>query len=138
MASAKVSERVEASAERVWGLLGDFGGIDRFSDAIEKCTVEGEGVGARRTLSMGAISLVERLEAFDGPGRRLQYSIVEGPLPMENYLATIEVREDGTDACTVDWSGSFDPKGISDEQAVAMVEGIYKGGIKGVKKTLGV
>ena len=64
-------------------------------------------------------------------------TIVEGPLPLENYLATIEVREDGS-ACTVDWSSSFEPKGVDEEQARAMVEGIYRGGVKGLRKALGV
>lgn len=136
MASVKVSERVEASADAVWDLLRDFGGVQRFSPAIEKCTVEGEGIGAVRTLTMpGGLSIQERLEAFDDTGRRLQYAITSGPLPMENYLATIEVREDG-DACAIDWSSTFDAKGVSDEQAVGMVEGIYTGGIQGIKKAL--
>jgi hypothetical protein len=137
MASVKVTERVDASAEAVWDLLRDFGGVRRYSPAIEGCSVEGEGVGAVRTLTMpGGVSLQERLEAFDDAGRSLQYAITSGPLPMENYLATIRVREEG-DGCTIEWSSTFDPKGVSDEQAVGMVEGIYNGGIQGIKKTLG-
>jgi carbon monoxide dehydrogenase subunit G len=136
MASVKVSERIEASADRVWELLRDFGAVSRYAPGIDSCEVEGEGVGAVRTLTMGAMSLKERLEACDDAGRRLQYAIVAGPLPFENYLATIEVREDGG-ACTVDWSSTFDPQGVSEEQARGMVEGIYRGGIKGIRKALG-
>jgi len=135
--SVKVSERVEAGAAAVWDLLGDFGGVARYSPGLESCTVEGEGVGAIRTIKMpGGMQLSERLEAFDGPRRRLQYSIVSGPLPLENYLATIEVREDG-DGCVIDWSSTFDPKGTSAEQVQGMLEGVYRGGIKGIRKTLG-
>ena len=95
MASVKVSERIEASADAVWDLFRDFGGIQRFSKEIQSCTVEGQGVGAVRTLTLGALSLKERLEAFDDPGRRLQYSIIAGPLPLADYLATIQVSEEG-------------------------------------------
>jgi carbon monoxide dehydrogenase subunit G len=138
MVSVKVSERVEASAEKVWELLRDFGGVQRFSPAIEKVTVRGSGVGAVRTLQVpGGVSLEERLEAFDDGGRRLSYSIVAGPIPVTGYLATIEVKDEGK-ACRVDWSSQFEPKGISDEQARGMIEGVYKGGIAGIKKTLGV
>lgn len=138
MASAKVSERVEASADAVWELLRDFGGVRRYSPVIEECTVEGDGIGAVRTLTMpGGLSLQERLEAFDDAGRRLQYAIIAGPLPFENYLATVEVREDG-DACTIDWSSTLDAKGVTDEQAIGIVEGIYTGGIQGIKKALDV
>jgi hypothetical protein len=136
MASVKISERVEASASDVWDLLRDFGGVTRYSRGIESCTVEGEGIGSVRTLTMGGgVQIAERLEAFDDAGRRLQYAIVSGPLPMEDYLSTVEVREDG-DACVIDWSSTFDPKGVSEEQACGMVEGIYRGGIKGIQKTL--
>ena len=45
MASVKVSERIEASADAVWNLFRDFGGIQRFSKEIQSVTVEGEGVG---------------------------------------------------------------------------------------------
>jgi carbon monoxide dehydrogenase subunit G len=137
MASVKVSERIEASADRVWGLLRDFGGIHRYAAGIETCTVEGEGVGAVRTLGLpGGAELQERLEALDDASRRLRYAIVAGPIPLSNYLATVEVRDEG-EGCRVDWSSTFEPKGISEDQARGMVEGIYKGGIAGLRRLLG-
>ena len=138
MVSVKVSERVEATADRVWELFRDFGGVQRFSAGIEKVEVTGAGIGAVRTLSLpGGLTLQERLEAFDERGRRLQYAIVAGPIPVSNYLATIEVKDEGK-ACRIDWSSHFEPKGISDDQGRAMIEGVYKGGIAGVRKALGV
>ena len=138
MVSVKVSERVETTADRVWDLFRDFGGIQRFSAGIEKVEVSGAGIGAVRTLSLpGGLSLQERLEAFDDRGRRLQYAIVAGPIPVSNYLATIEVKDEGK-ACRIDWSSHFEPKGITDDQGRALIEGVYKGGIAGVKKALGV
>jgi carbon monoxide dehydrogenase subunit G len=138
MVSVKVSERVETTADRVWDLFRDFGGVQRFSAGIEKVEVSGSGIGAVRTLSLpGGLSLQERLEAFDDRGRRLQYAIVAGPIPVSNYLATIEVKDEGK-ACRIDWSSHFEPKGITDDQGRALIEGVYKGGITGVKKALGV
>jgi carbon monoxide dehydrogenase subunit G len=138
MVSVKVSERVEASADRVWDLFRDFGGIQRFSSGFEKVEVTGSGIGAVRTITLpGGAALQERLEAFDDRGRKLQYAIVGGPIPVSNYLATIEVKDEGK-ACRIDWSSHFEPKGISDDQARAMIEGVYKGGIAGVRKALGV
>jgi ligand-binding SRPBCC domain-containing protein len=138
MASIKVTERIGASAEAVWDLFRDFGGVQRYSPQIEGCSLEGEGIGAVRTLTMpGGLELQERLEAFDDAARCLQYSIISGPLPFEDYLSTVEVREDG-DGCHVEWSSTFEPKGIAEEQAGAIIEGIYRGGIKGVRGALGL
>lgn len=137
MGSVKVVETVNASADRVWELFRDFGGVTRFSEGIQSCTVEGDGLGAVRTLKMGGLELRERLEAFDDGGRTLSYAIIGNhPLPFDNYLSTIKVVDQG-DACTVEWSGSYDPKGTED-QASGLIQGIYKGGIAGIKKTLGV
>lgn len=138
MVSVKVSERVEASADRVWELFRDFGGIQRFTSGFEKVEVSGSGIGAVRTITLpGGAALQERLEAFDDRGRKLQYAIVGGPIPVASYLATIEVKDEGK-ACRIDWSSHFEPKGIGDDQARAMIEGVYKAGIAGVKKALGV
>jgi hypothetical protein len=137
MGSVKVVETVNASADRVWELFRDFGGITRFSQGIDSCTVEGEGLGAVRTITMGGgLKLQERLEAFDDDGRTLSYAIIgDHPLPFDNYLSTIKVADQG-DACTVEWSSTYDPKGAED-QASGLIQGIYKGGITGIKKALG-
>jgi carbon monoxide dehydrogenase subunit G len=138
MVSVKVSERVEASADAVWELFRDFGGIQRYTTGFEKVEVAGSGIGAVRTITLpGGAALQERLEAFDDRGRKLQYAIVGGPIPVSHYLATIEVKDEGK-ACRVDWSSQFEPQGISEAQARAMMEGVYKGGLAGVKKALGV
>ena len=139
MASAKVSQEIEASAEAVWDLLGDFGGVMRFSDGLESCTTEGEGIGAVRTLKMpGGIELDERLEALDHSARSLSYAITRGPLPMDQYLATISVSAEGAERCRVDWGATYEPRGVSDEQAREIVEAIYIGSLAAVKRTLGV
>ena len=138
MVSVKVSERIEASADAVWELFRDFGGIQRFSAGFEKVEVTGSGIGAVRTITLpGGAALQERLEAFDDRGRRLQYAIVAGPIPVTNYLATIEVKDEGK-ACRIDWSSHFETKGITEDQGRGMIEGVYKGGIAGVKKALAV
>lgn len=138
MASVKVTERVPASAAKVWEIFRDFGGAKRITPQIERCTLEGEGVGAVRTITMpGGIQIQERLEALDDAGRTLRYAIVSGPAPFRDYLATVRVNEDG-DGCTIDWSSDFEPQGVSDEQARAIVEGIYRGGIAGLRDHLGV
>jgi hypothetical protein len=138
MASVKVTDRIAAGADRVWDLVGDFGGIQRFSSAIESVSVQGEGVGAVRTLTMpGGLALQERLEARDGASRTLQYAIIgTHPLPFDQYLSTIHLSEDG-DGCQIEWSSTFTPRAGAEAQAAGMVEGIYRSGIAGIKKALG-
>ncbi len=79
----------------------------------------------------------ERLEAFDPADRRLQYSILEGPLPVKNYLATVAVRSEGS-ATIVDWSSEFEAAGLEDAQVVSILEGVYESGLSGIRSALGV
>ena len=50
----------------------------------------------------------------------------------------MKVIEQSPNACRVDWQGTFEPDGVPEEQAQAMVRGIYTGGIAGARKLLGV
>lgn len=136
MASVKISDRIEASADKVWDLVGDFAGVQRFSAGLTSCTTEGAGVGAVRTLELASgAKLQERCELLDAARRTLDYSILSGPLPIASYLARIQLFEDG-DGTRIEWSSSFEPKGITEAQGIAMIEGVYKGGIAGLKKAL--
>lgn len=61
---------------------------------------------------------------------------MSGPIPVASYLATIALSDDAS-GCRIDWSSTFEPKGLSDDQARRMIEGVYKGGIAGIKRVLG-
>jgi len=141
MSEVKVRETVAAPAAKVWEIVRDFGGVAQWGGpAIQSCSVEGEGVGAIRHIGLpGGLAIAERLEAFDDAARTLSYAILEkSPLPLRNYLATIRIEEAGPQACAVDWSSTFEPDGAAEEQAQAMVRGVYTGGIAGIRKALGV
>jgi len=138
MARVEVKDRIEAGIDAVWELVSDFGGVAKVMKAVESCTVEGEGIGAVRTLGMpGGLSLQERLESLDAGAHSLSYSIIgDAPLPLSDYLSTVKLTAAG-DATEIEWSGTFEPKGVSEEQAQGMVQGIYTGGIAGYKQALG-
>ncbi len=134
MPKIAVEEDYAASAAVVWKKLADFGGLASWMPGVASCDTEGDGVGAVRKLAMGPVEVVERLENFDDAGRSLSYSIIEGPMPVQNYLATISVRETGADACHVDWTASFDlPDGLTEEQIAPGLQGAYGGALKALK-----
>ena len=138
MTTTEVKETLNASAQAVWDILGDFAGI-QVGGPITSVEVEGEGVGAVRSIGMGGAKIVERLEAFDAGKMSLKYAIINDdcPLPVTNYSATIDVTDNGDDSCTVAWVGTFEPKGAAEDQASEIVRGIYAGGIAGARKATG-
>ena len=135
MAKIAVDREYGVPADAVWERIADFGGLD-WMPGVESCSVEGEGVGAVRSVVMGPMTIRERLEHLDAEGRTLTYSIVEGPLPAENYVATITVseREGG---CRVDWTATFDlPEGVDEGAIAPAVAAGYGGALKALEREL--
>lgn len=136
MAEIAVARDFEASADAVWKKLGEFGEMG-WMPGVNSCEVEGEGLGALRKIAMGPTTIVERLEAHDDAGRSLSYAITEGPIPVQNYLATITVSEAGG-GCHVDWTAKFDlPDGVPADAIRPALEGAYGGALDALKELLG-
>ena len=51
MTSAYSAIMIHASAGAIWQVVSDFGGACTYLAGVVACTVEGEGIGARRTLT---------------------------------------------------------------------------------------
>ena len=125
-----------APPERLWELVADFGGLDRIMDGIESCEMEGDGVGAKRTIAMGGGAVVESLDVLDPDAMTLTYSILEAPLPFKDYSATMVVASEG-EGSSLTWTGSFEADGVPAEKAEGIAGSIYDGGIAGYRNALG-
>jgi mxaD protein len=140
MAVVHVRDSFEVPVDAVWSYFRDFGGLMKWGGSMVKsCTVEGEGVGAVRTLSLAQGNpLRERLVQFDDADRSFSYAII-GPrdLPVDDYVGSVKLRADGPKRTAIDWIGTFDARGAPEADAKRIVEGIYRGAIAALKKQLG-
>jgi len=138
MTTVTVSEDIKASADAVWTSMSDFSGI-KVGGPITSFETRGSGVGMVRTIGMGGGTIVERLDRHDAAARVYAYSIVneDSVLPVSGYSATVKITDKGDGTCNVSWSGTFEPKGVPEADAVKVVEGIYRGGIARARKALG-
>jgi mxaD protein len=140
MATVHVRDSFEAPADVVWSYFRDFGGLSKWAGAmIKSCTLEGEGVGAVRTLTLAQGNpLRERLVQFDEADKSFSYAIIGSrDLPLEEYVGSVKLRANGAKGTTIDWIGTFDAKGAPEADAKRIVEGIYRGAIAALKKSLG-
>jgi Polyketide cyclase / dehydrase and lipid transport len=139
MSKVNMSTRIKGSADEVWKLIRDFNGLPVFISAIKNSTMEGAGIGAVRTLSVdgGGPPIKERLEKLDDQAKTLSYSIVTSPLPVQDYFSTVEIKELGPGECEVKWYSTFQPNGVSEAEAVKIIEGVYSGAFEGLKKLFG-
>lgn len=130
-------ETVMADPQTVWSLVSNFGGIAEWHPACSASSQETVGDEVRRTIVVGeSARLIEKLESIDNDAKSISYSIIEGPLPVENYLSTLTVSAQNGNSHLV-WTGKFDAKGAADDRAKQIVAGIYESGLGALKKRFG-
>ncbi len=113
---------IHVPADVVWQVISDFGAACQYLSMVVNCTVEGAGVGARRTLtSADGSSIVERLEALDKVTHRLSYALLTDT-PFRDCLTTMLVHDLGQDQAEVEWSATFEADGLPADEARDMLE----------------
>ena len=130
MAEYTFTGTIDAPPADVWKVVREFTGGDWMGVPM---TSEGEGVGATRTIDMGASSLTEQCEQLDDDDMVMGYTITDGGgMPFEDYHSTMQVRPSGG-ASELVWSARYEPVG---DPAVAeqTLQAIYGGGYQGLKK----
>ena len=139
MTNVVVKDTINAAADEIWKTLSSFRDVEKYIPLVKSSTVEGSGVGAKRTCiipseSGGEEKIEEEVQSFDNDAKTFSYSITSSPMPLENYLSTIKVKDLGNGRCEVEWSSTFEPKGMPEEEVVKMINDIYVAAIDGLKK----
>jgi carbon monoxide dehydrogenase subunit G len=134
----KVSKSADIAAPpaKVWALIGGFCAISDWHPVIEKCALSKEGDKQRRTLTLkGGGTILEEQLAHNDDKMSYSYKILEGPLPVANYEATIEVAPEGSGS-KVTWWSTFEAKGAEPAKVEETIAGIYEAGFKGIADAL--
>ena len=136
MAKVDMKTNLDVTADEVWKLIGGFNTLPDWHPAIEKSELEEEG-SMRRLSLVGGGTIMEKLEKLDENERVYSYSIIDSPLPVSNYNATIRVKDEGEGKTTVEWSSEFEAKGAAENEAMDVIAGIYQSGFDNLKKMFG-
>ncbi len=126
MADGKVEVQIDRSADDVWALIGDFGGLGDWMPGIESCELDGD---VRKLQTMG-MEIHEQQMSRDDATRTISYSIVQSPMPVEHHLATLSVTPEG-EGSVLTWAYEVRP----DEMAAAFGP-VYEGSAQAVKTKL--
>ena len=127
MASTTHREAIAAPADAVWNLVGSFGDSS-WMGGIEM-TVEGDGLGAVRKVSMPTGVATELCEVLEPETRTIGYAILDGnPFPATDYHGTITVESVDDASCELVWSARYEPAGDA-EALDADIARFLKGGV---------
>ena len=137
MAETKVVEKINASLDQVWSNIGNFAGLKPGS-GIESVDYKGEGVGMVRSIKLTIGTVIERLDHYDPEAKNYGYSIInkDCPLPFLNYSATVQLLKNEDNTTTVEWTGTFEPRGIEESQAKTLAYNMYTNAINGARLEL--
>jgi NADPH:quinone reductase-like Zn-dependent oxidoreductase len=134
---------IDAPIDDVWAILRDFNSHDRWHPAIAFSEIErGEPVDAvgvvRHFRLADGGELREQLLALSDKDRRLSYCLLEAPLPLMGYVASVRLKPvtDGN-ATFWEWHSEFNPPAHRRDELVKLVtEGIYQAGFAAVRNLL--
>lgn len=132
MQTFSMQQDFTTTSETIWSLVGNFNSLPQYIEAVTKSVIDSKATGTVRTLTLtDGSQLAERLLYYDTEVKELRYTLLLGPLPVQNYVSTIKVTGT-TNGCSVLWSCSFEPDGVTSKEAIEAVKAIYQMGFKGL------
>jgi hypothetical protein len=123
-----------ASADKVWALVGAFGGT--WHPLIAKIQLTGTGIGQLRTIeTIDGKQIIERLEAIDESQKLYRYTNISG-IPAVDYAGTFGVKPKGTGSA-IEWRVQYWADGQPDIVVKTIVSTLLKTGLEALKKRFG-
>jgi len=136
-----VSSVIDASADTVWSRIRDFNGLPLWHPAIADSRIENnepsDRIGCIRhfhTRDGGMIR--EKLLALSDYDFSCVYEILESPMGVEHYVATLKLTPitDGNRSFA-EWSAEFEcAEGREQELSQLIGQGVFQGGFDALKR----
>jgi Polyketide cyclase / dehydrase and lipid transport len=139
-----VSTVIDAPADTVWSRIRDFNALPLWHPLIADSRIENsepsDRVGCIRHFHTREGGMIrERLLALSDYEYSCVYEILESPMGVANYVATLKLTPvtDG-ERCFAEWSAEFDcAEGREAELTSTIGGGVFQGGFDALKRHFG-
>ena len=143
MVEVRRSTVLDAPIEEVWAILRDFNGHETWHPSVGASRLEdgasGDMIGAVRDFRLHDGSRIrEQLLALSDVETSFTYCIIEAPVMLGNYHATVRLRPVTSDGqCFWEWWARFDPP-AADKQRLSrfVAHDIFEAGFQSVRALL--
>lgn len=138
------SSVIASPAGQIWPTIRDFNGLPSWHPVVVESRIE-EGAAADQVGCVRAFRLQdggyirERLLALSDYEYSCTYAILESPMEVENYIATLKLTPitDG-DRTFAEWSADFDCAPQQETQLIERVgNGVFQAGFDALKSRFG-
>jgi uncharacterized protein YndB with AHSA1/START domain len=144
MARVYVSSVIDAPAEKVWDRIRDFNGLPKWHPRIRESRIEeavpADKVGCVRNFVLQSGDTIrEQLLGLSDHELFYSYSMLEGPMPLSDYIATIRLTPvtEGN-RCFVEWSAEFSCEPDNEADLVSGIgTNVFQGGFDALKRHFG-
>jgi hypothetical protein len=115
-----ISDIINAPIEAVWSIMRDFNGMPSYHPGIIRSEMEagaqGDSIGGVRRLTLGPDAYVrEQLLMLDDLAYAFSYKIIEGTLPVRDYVAGVRLSRVTAGSRTfAEWWADFEVTGGAD------------------------
>jgi Polyketide cyclase / dehydrase and lipid transport len=135
------SSVIDAGADAVWNVVRDFNGLSRWHPLITDSRIENsqaaDKVGCIREIRLrDGARIREQLLTLSDFDYQCTYSILESPMPMTNYIATLKITPitDGNRSFA-EWSAEFDCDEAQERDLAETIgQGVFQGGFDALKQ----
>jgi len=144
MARVYVSTVVNVRNDRVWARVRDFNGLLNWHPAIAESRIEGgepaDKIGCVRDFTLrNGDRIREKLLGLSDYDMFCTYSILESPMGVENYVATLRLTPvtDG-EKTFLEWSAEFDCAPERETELINTIGAdVFQGGFDALKRVFG-
>jgi uncharacterized protein YndB with AHSA1/START domain len=138
-----VSSVIDAPAAKVWERIRDFNGLPRWHPRIRDSRIENgepaDRVGCVRDFHLqNGDRIRERLLGLSDYDMFCTYSILESPMPLSDYVATLRLTPvtDG-DRTFAEWTAEFECAGSEAEALVTGIgDNVFQAGFAALKRQM--
>ncbi|WP_280151311.1 SRPBCC family protein [Piscinibacter sp. XHJ-5] len=141
MVQVYVSSVIDADAQAVWSRVRDFNGLPQWHPGIADSRIEGDDAAdrvgcVRRFHTRDGGQIRERLLALSDYDYACTYSILDSPMGVDQYIATLKLTPVTDGARTfAEWSAEFDcAEGRERELTELIGQGVFQVGFDALKR----
>jgi hypothetical protein len=143
MVKVYTSSVIDAPADRVWATVRDFNALPQWHPAIRDSRIEGnhpsDKIGCIRNFNLkDGGNIRERLLALSDYDFTCTYAILESPMGVSDYIATLKLSPitDGN-RTFAEWTAEFDCEPARANELAALVgQGVFQAGFDALKRSL--
>ena len=126
-ANAEITAVYSTSADELWSAVDFHQPSENIMPPIASSALSGKGVGATKINSLNGGGEVHlQLVYYSPEDRAFNYVIRTSPLPVANYVGQVRVESLGENRAQLTWSGTYEPNGVTAEEADGILQGFLE------------